>query len=683
VQDSGDGIGSAPNPLFQNVTWGTIAGGAGSLASVSGTGNSALNTNPLLRGIGRTGGLDPRPQSASPLLSSTLSTAPVDAPAGFFETVSYRGAFGSTNWLDGWSYLSQEGYLADVKPQITVTADITANTTWTADNVYILDKSVFVKSGATLTIQPGTTVLGTQNVGNNTYGSLVVARGSKLIAEGTAEAPIVFTAKQEYDAGLTVDPSDDLDPAAGDGGYWGGVILLGSAPINFYTGPTTNANENSIEGFPAGSSSDLLYGGNNPADNSGVLKYVSIRFGGYVYATNREINGLTMGGVGSGTTIENVEVISNTDDGVEIFGGTVNTKRIAVAFCQDDSFDLDEGHQGYHQFWFAIQNATGSLGDRGGEWDGGNGTPVTGTPYTTATIYNATFIGDSAVAGGGNHAFFVDDNFAGQLHNSVVHQFSGVAVQDSGDGIGSAPNPLFQNVTWGTIAGGAGSLASVSGTGNSALNTDPNLVGISRTPNGGLDPRPNLSSPLRTAALSAVPSGAPSGFFETVSYRGAFGDTNWLNGWSYLSLAGYLSGYPDAGGSSDNGGSFVDADGDGISDTLESANTALGFNPAVSDASSVLGSLYTTAAYNANFTAGQNAVTADPAAFGLYDETSILDLRTVGQAMVQAGATDVVLSLPVEKSTGLDTWQNAGNLQLTIPKQGNKEFYRITVEGAE
>jgi hypothetical protein len=96
-----------------------------------------------------------------------------------------------------------------------------------------------------------------------------------------------------------------------------------------------------------------------------------------------------------------------------------------------------------------------------------------------------------------------------------------------------------------------------------------------------------------------------------------------------------------------------------------------------------LGSLYTTAAYNANFTAGQNAVTADPAAFGLYDETSILDLRTVGQAMVQAGATDVVLSLPVEKSTGLDTWQNAGNLELTIPKQGNKEFYRITVEGAE
>jgi hypothetical protein len=660
VSDSGDGIGAAPNPLFENVTWGTIAGGAGSLASVSGTGNSALGTNPLLRGIGRVGGLDPRPQSSSPLLSSPLSPAPGGAPVGFFETVSYRGAFGTTNWLDGWSYLSQKGYLADVKPQITVTTDITANTTWTSDNVYILDKSIFVKNGATLTIQPGTTVLGAQNVPNNTYGSLVVARGAKLIAEGTAEAPIVFTAKEEYDAKLTVDPLDDLDPAAGDGGYWGGIILLGSAPINFYTGPTTNANENSIEGFPAGSTADILYGGNNPADDSGVLKYVSIRFGGYVYATGREINGLTMGGVGSGTTIENVEVVSNTDDGVEIFGGTVNTKRIAVAFCQDDSFDLDEGHQGFHQFWFAIQNASGTLGDRGGEWDGGNvpnpnggGGVVTGTPYTTATIYNATFIGDSAVAGGGNHAFLVDDNFAGQLHNSVVHEFSGVAVSDSGDGIGAAPNPLFQNVTWGTIVGGAGSLASVSGTGNSALGTNPNLVGISRIPNGGLDPRPNLSSPLYTATRSSFPVGAPIGFFETVNYRGAFGGTNWLNGWSYLSQAGYLSGLPDAGGDGGTGEPpFADVDNDGISDTLEASPSlqALGFTVGTND-SALFASLFT--------------------------EDTIQDLVAGGQVMVQVQGNDVNLSLPLFKSDDLVDFEFLQNIQVTVPKQGDKQFYRL------
>ena len=637
-----------------------------------------------MRGIARTasGLLDPRPKGDSSLLSSALSAAPVGAPAGFFETTTYRGAFGETNWLDGWSYLSQHGYLGDVVTDVNVTADITTDTTWTADNAYILDKSIFVKNGATLTIEPGTTILGTQNVDNGTYGSLIITREGTIMAEGTAEAPIVMTAKEDRDAELTADTADDLDPALGDGGFWGGLVILGSAPINYYTGPTTNANENSIEGFPAGSSADILYGGNDASDNSGIVKYVSIRFGGYEYAANKEINGLTMGGVGSGTIIENVEVVSNTDDGVEIFGGTVNTKRIAVAFCQDDSFDLDEGHQGYHQFWFAIQNATNSLGDRGGEWDGGNGSVVTGQPYTTATIYNATFIGNGATATGSsdNAAFYIDDNFAGQLHNSLVHQFTGAAVAVSSDGIGNAPNPLFQNVTWGTIAGGAGSLSSVSA--ESTVGTDPLLVGISRVANGGLDPRPNLGSPLRRSTLSAAPAGAPAGFFETAPYRGAFGDTNWLNGWTYLSQNGYLTGYPDA-GSGTGGSSMADADGDGISDAVEAANSALGFDAAADDATSVLGSLKTTAQYNANYTAGQTSVTSNPSAFSLYDETSILDLRTIGQTTVQAGAANVTLTVPVQKSTGLNTWESAGNLELVIPITSGKEFYRLSVEGAQ
>jgi hypothetical protein len=436
---------------------------------------------------------------------------------------------------------------------VNVTADITTNTTWTAANAYILDKSIFVKNGATLTIEPGTTILGTKNVANNTYGSLIISRDGTIMAEGTAEAPIVMTAKEDRDAELTPDPLDDLDPAT-DGGLYGGLIILGSAPINYYTGPTTNANEFSIEGFPAGSSTDILYGGNDVTDNSGVVKYMSLRFGGYVYdaVNGKEINGLTMGGVGSGTTIENVEIVGNTDDGMEIFGGTVNTKRIAVAFCQDDSFDLDEGHQGFHQFWFAIQNSNGTLGDRGGEWDGGNGSdPVrTGTPHTTAIIHNATFIGDSATSGGGNTGIYLDDYFAGQLHNSVLHQFSGAAIAKASDGVGNGVSPqpsaaVFSNNTWGTFAGGAGlvigAAGSPTGTGNSAVETDPMLEGISRTANGRLDPRPNLASPLRNSTLSAAPAGAPAGFFETTTYRGAFGDTNWLDGWSYLSRFGYLS----------------------------------------------------------------------------------------------------------------------------------------------
>ena len=189
---------------------------------------------------------------------------------------------------------------------IPVSSDITRNTKWTKNNVYILDKSIFVKDGATLTIEPGTLILGTANVANDTRGSLIITRDGKIDAVGTQEEPIVFTAKEERD-GVA------LDPAKGDGGYWGGVVILGNAPINFYTGPATNANENEIEGFPAGSTLDIRYGGRDSRSSSGRLKYVSIRFGGYEFAPNREINGLTLGGVGSGTEIENIENISNTD----------------------------------------------------------------------------------------------------------------------------------------------------------------------------------------------------------------------------------------------------------------------------------------------------------------------------------------------------------------------------------
>jgi hypothetical protein len=425
--------------------------------------------------------------------------------------------------------------LATKAADIVVTSDITSNTTWTKGNTYILDKSIFVKNGATLTIQPGTTVAGTRNPTNDTYGSLVITRDGTIQAVGTATEPIVMTAKQEVDGVV-------LDPAKGDGGYWGGLILLGKAPINFYTGPTTNANENSIEGFPAGSSNDIKYGGTVSNHSSGTLKYISIRFGGYVYDVGKEINGLTFGGVGSGTVVENIEIISNTDDGFEIFGGTVNTKRIAVAFCQDDGFDLDEGHQGFHQFWFSIQNADGTLGDRGGEWDGGNRTGsgiITGTPYTTASIYNATFIGDGTSTGGGNHGFFLDDNFAGSVHNSVAHDFSGSAVVNSGDGIGTPP-PSFNHSTFGDFGGGYGVLDSVSGSGITKT-SNPGLRGISRIPNGNLDPRPATNSALLTGSRSTFPVGAPAGFFEAANYRGAFGNTNWLNGWSYLSKKGYIA----------------------------------------------------------------------------------------------------------------------------------------------
>ncbi len=154
-----------------------------------------------------------------------------------------------------------------------------------------------------------------------------------------------------------------------------------------------------------------------------------------------------------------------------------------------------------------------------------------------------------------------------------------------------------------------------------------------------------------------------------VSYRGAFGGTNWAAGWTKFSTSGILQG-PGEGGAPP----FADADSDGVSDDLEAANTDLGFNPAVNDAASVLGSVYTAA-----------QVQADPAAFGLYNENSILNLTTVGQTMVQATGSNVNLSLPVSKSDTLapGSWLPAGNMTLTIPKEGDKQFYRLTIEGAE
>lgn len=415
--------------------------------------------------------------------------------------------------------------------EIKVSSDITSNTTWTKNNVYILEDSIFVKNGATLTIEPGTWILGAQKTGANTRGSLVVTRNGRINAVGTKDEPIVFTAKAEYD-GVA------LDPAAGDGGLWGGVIILGNAPVNNYSSPTTNANEGEIEGFPAGSTDDIRFGGKDSQSNSGKLKYVSIRFGGYEFAPNEEINALTLGGVGSDTEIECIELISNTDDGLEIFGGTVNTKRVAVAFAQDDSFDLDMGQQGDHQFWFAIQNANSSLGDRGGEWDGGNGEVKDQAPYTTARIFNVTLLGDGVGnTESPNFGIFIDDNFAGQIHNSFVHDFSGDMVVDSGDGLGNPPDPTFNNTTFGAFGGGEGDLASFSGQGVDTV-SNPQIGGVSRTPNGGLDPRPSSGSPLLTSSLSSIPGG---GFFESAPYRGAFGpNDNWLDGWSYLSQKGYL-----------------------------------------------------------------------------------------------------------------------------------------------
>ncbi|GAB4375947.1 MAG: hypothetical protein Kow0075_02660 [Salibacteraceae bacterium] len=226
-----------------------------------------------------------------------------------------------------------------------VTENITEDQTWTKDKVYVLGGRITVTEGATLTIEPGTIIKGEAGTGANAT-ALLIARGAKIMAEGTAEAPIIFTSVADEitpeDVAAGNFSSPNLDPDIN--GYWGGVIILGRARISA-SNDNGDVSEVQIEGIPT-SDPNGLYGGNDDADNSGVLKYVSIRHGGANIGAGNEINGLTLGGVGSGTVIENIEIVANQDDGVEWFGGTVNVKNVVVWNVGDDGIDTDQSWSG-------------------------------------------------------------------------------------------------------------------------------------------------------------------------------------------------------------------------------------------------------------------------------------------------------------------------------------------------
>ena len=227
-----------------------------------------------------------------------------------------------------------------------VTTNIVGNTTWFSDTVYQLGGRITVENGAVLTIQPGTVIKGEAGTGANAT-ALLVARGGKIIAEGTPQLPIIFTSIADE---ITPDmvsqgnfQSPNLDPTVN--GLWGGVIVLGNAKISPKPDATGEVSSVQIEGIPT-SDPNGLYGGNDDTDNSGILKYVSIRHGGTNIGSGNEINGLTLGGVGTGTVIENIEIVSNQDDGVEWFGGSVNTTNLVVWNVGDDAVDTDQSWGG-------------------------------------------------------------------------------------------------------------------------------------------------------------------------------------------------------------------------------------------------------------------------------------------------------------------------------------------------
>jgi len=262
-----------------------------------------------------------------------------------------------------------------------INSDITQNTTWYSDTVYQLGGRISVVDGVTLTIQPGTIIKGEAGTGANAT-ALLIARGGKLIAEGTPSLPIIFTSVADEitpEQILTGNfKSPNLDPTIN--GLWGGLIVLGHAPISA-SNTTGDVSSVQIEGIPT-SDPNGLYGGINPHDNSGIISYVSIRHGGANIGSGNEINGLTLGGVGNSTVVNNIEIVANQDDAIEFFGGTVNVSYLVSWNAGDDGIDTDQSWSGNLTDFVVI-----SPGNHCFELDGPEGSYEAGHNISNGDIY--------------------------------------------------------------------------------------------------------------------------------------------------------------------------------------------------------------------------------------------------------------------------------------------------------
>ena len=290
-----------------------------------------------------------------------------------------------------------------------VNTSIKTNTTWYSDTVYQLGGRIAVENGAILTIQAGTVIKGEAGTGANAT-ALLIARGGKLIAEGTVSKPIIFTSIADeitpelIEQGLFTSPN--LDPTVN--GLWGGVIILGEAKISA-SNTTGDVSSVQIEGIPT-SDQNGLYGGTNDLDNSGIIRYVSIRHGGANIGSGNEINGLTLGGVGSGTIVENVEVVANQDDAIECFGGKVNLTNVVSWNAGDDGFDTDQSWGGTLDNFVIINPA-----DHMFELDGPEGSFAQGHTIKNGDVY----------VGGGADLINVDNNSIVDLQSIFFTNISG------------------------------------------------------------------------------------------------------------------------------------------------------------------------------------------------------------------------------------------------------------------
>ncbi len=421
--------------------------------------------------------------------------------------------------------------------------NITSNLTLNASTRYILKGFVYVKAPATLTIPAGTVIYGDKS----TTGTLIIERGAKINASGTSSQPIIFTSRI----------------AAGQRGPgdWGGIILLGKASINTVSGADTAA----IEGLPT-SVTPAYYGGHDDADNSGIMRYVRIEFPGInlTGVSGNEINGLTMGGVGSGTTLEYIQVSYSGDDSFEWFGGTVNCKYFIAYKGVDDDFDTDNGFRGKCQFFLGVRdsNIADISGSNGFESDNNANSPSNiNNPRTMPVFSNVTFIGPKRTS-----STPINANFKRAAHirrNSKLNCFNsilmGYPVGLYLDGTGVAAACLNDSLKLkNLIIAGCPTIAdtaAMNGNGFNALNffntaafqnrsytnnTDVMLTNPYGYENGG-SWIPLAGSPALTgSSFTWAPLTDP--YFTATTYVGAFGTSNWTSGWSQFNPVNYVIG---------------------------------------------------------------------------------------------------------------------------------------------
>ncbi len=403
------------------------------------------------------------------------------------------------------------------KPVRVIRGRFTGNVTLTSDTYWVLRGAVFIGAGdgtstATLTIAAGTRIVGE----TATRGTLVIERGARIIANGTAAAPIVMTSDQPVGTRFR--------------GDWGGLIINGRAPLNL------------PGGVGIGEGQTGVYGGADPNDNSGILRYVRVEFAGIEFSPDNELNGIAFQGVGRGTIVENIQVHYNKDDGIEMFGGSVDIKRVVLTNIGDDNIDWTFGWSGRLQF--AVVQQRGDDTDQGIEADN-NGNSHNLLPRSSPTIYNVTLVGDPTQEFGpeSTNGMRLRVGTAGIIRNFIVMGFKdrGIDVRDA------AALPLIANGTlatthgiifqtgsggtgyWGSSAQSQAMRAKV--TGLVAEGVDPMLVApYNRT---APDWRPLPGSP----ALSLTPAVPPNdGFFEVALFRGALGPdlaADWTRGWTY------------------------------------------------------------------------------------------------------------------------------------------------------